>query len=472
LERVFDVIVVGAGPGGSSLAALLSRAGAATLLLDKSHFPRDKVCGEGLTPRGLYWLDILGCLDEVIDAAPSFITEADLYMDGEHVLTGSYPSIGAYPGFSIVIPRKILDHILLRHAVRCGTMFHPGCTVRSLRWESDGVVVEGASGGTPISFKSQVVVGADGANSMVSRSLGNRIMEGLTAISMRGYYEGVQVKGSKIQVYFSEPYFPGYGWLFADENGLANVGVGLTVDSDFTARTNLRRVYDNFVNTDIKDALAGARRGGKPRGGWTSFFLPKKQVADRVLLIGDAANLGDPIRSDGMHMAMDSAHLAAPAILEALRKNDFSAASLGRYQIEWNRRNEVDWRIGELVLTAAKNSELRDLLLAGLKLVASLARQDTRFEQFIGGVFSGANQPRNLLSPSAWLGNGAFDPGVLLAALSTQDSGAAAVARQAVASARRVLTSPVPSIGWGVEVLAKTMGLAESYTRNQLRMEA
>jgi menaquinone-9 beta-reductase len=472
LERVFDVIVVGAGPGGSSLAALLSRAGAATLLLDKSHFPRDKVCGDGLTPRGLYWLDILGCLDEVIDAAPSFITEADLYMDGEHVLTGSYPSIGAYPGFSIVIPRKILDHILLRHAVRCGTMFHPGCTVRSLRWESDGVVVEGASGGTPISFKSQVVVGADGANSMVSRSLGNRIMEGLTAISMRGYYEGVQVKGSKIQVYFSEPYFPGYGWLFADENGLANVGVGLTVDSDFPARTNLRRVYDNFVNTDIKDALAGARRGGKPRGGWTSFFLPKKQVADRVLLIGDAANLGDPIRSDGMHMAMDSAHLAAPAILEALRKNDFSAASLGRYQIEWNRRNEVDWRIGELVLTAAKNSELRDLLLAGLKLVASLARQDTRFEQFIGGVFSGANQPRNLLSPSAWLGNGAFDPGVLLAALSTQDSGAAAVARQAVASARRVLTSPVPSIGWGVEVLAKTMGLAESYTRNQLRMEA
>jgi geranylgeranyl reductase family protein len=472
LERVFDVIVVGAGPGGSSVAGLLSRAGASTLVLDKDHFPRDKVCGDGLTPRALYWLDILGCLDEVIDAAPSYITEADLYMDGQHVLTGSYPAIGAYPGFSIVIPRRILDHIMLRHAVRCGAMFHPGCTVRNIRWESDGVVVEGVSQDSPVSFKSQVVVGADGANSMVSRALGNRIMEGLTAISMRGYYEGVKVKGARIQVYFSESYFPGYGWLFADEDGLANVGVGLTVDSDFPARTSLRQVYDNFVNNDIKEALDAARASGKPRGGWTSFFLPKNQVADRALLIGDAANLGDPIRSDGMHMAMDSAHIAAPAILEALRKSDFSAASLGRYQIEWNQRNEVDWRIGELVLTAAKNSELRDFLLSGLKVVASLARTDTRFEQFIGGVFSGANQARSLMSPSAWLGTAALNPSVLLGVLSTEDSGAAALAKQALASARRVISSPLPTVGWGLEVLAKTVGLAECYTRNELRMEA
>jgi menaquinone-9 beta-reductase len=472
VERVFDVIVVGAGPGGSSLAALLSRAGASTLLLDKSHFPRDKVCGDGLTPRAIYWLDILGCLDEVIDAAPSCIREADLYVDGHHVLTGTYPSVGAYPGFSIVIPRKILDHILVRHAVRCGSLFHPGCTVRSLRWESDGVVVEGFSGGTPVRFKSQVVIGADGANSIVSRALGNRIRDGLTEISMRGYYEGVRVKGARIQVYFSDKYFPGYGWLFADENGLANVGVGITADSDFPARTNLRQIYDRFVNTDLKKALKGARPSGQPRGGWTSFFLPRKQVTDRALLIGDAANLGDPIRSDGMHMAMDSAHIAAPAILEALRTNDFSAASLGRYQTEWNRRNEVDWRVGELVLTAAKNSELRDLLISGLKLVASLARKNTRFEQFVAGAFSGASDPRTLLSPAAWLGNGAFDPGVLLGALSASDSGAAAVARQAVASARRIVAAPLPSIGWGVEVLAKTVGLAESYTRNELRMEA
>lgn len=472
MERVFDVIVVGAGPGGSSLAALLGRAGASTLVLDKDHFPRDKVCGDGLTPRALYWLDVLGCLDEVIDAAPSCITEADLFMDGEHVLTGTYPSVGAYPGFSIVIPRKILDHIMLRHSVRCGALFHPGCTVRGMRWEDDGVVVEGVSDRAPVSFKARVVVGADGANSMVSRMLGNRIHEGLTAISMRGYYQGVHVKGAKIQVYFAEPYFPGYGWLFADENGLANVGVGLTVDSDFPARTNLRRVYDNFVQGDIQDALAGGQPSGKPRGGWTSFFLPKKQVADRALLIGDAANLGDPIRSDGMHMAMDSAHLAAPAILEALRKNDFSAASLGRYQTEWNQRNEVDWRIGELVLTAAKNSELRDLLLSGLKLVAGMARKDTRFEQFIGGIFSGANQARSLLSPAAWLGTAAGNPGALLSTLFNGDSGAATVAGHAVASARRVIAAPLPSIGWGLEVLAKTVGLAESYTRNELRMEA
>jgi geranylgeranyl reductase family protein len=471
LERVFDVIVVGAGPGGASLGALLGRAGASTLILDKEHFPRDKVCGDGLTPRALYWLDILGCLDEVLDAAPSYVTAADLYMDGKRVLTGTYPAIGAYPGFSIIIPRKTLDHIVLRHAIRCGALFHAGCTVRNLRWKSDGVVVEGISDGIPVSFKSKIVVGADGANSVVSRALGNRIREGLTAISMRGYYQDVQVKGAKIQVYFSDDYFPGYGWLFADENGLANVGVGLTVDADFPARSSLRKVYNDFVNNDLKEALVGARPSGTPRGGWTSFFLPKNQVADRALLIGDAANLGDPIRSDGIHMAMDSAHIAAPAILEALRQDDCSAASLSRYQTEWNQRNEFDWRIGELVLTAAKNVELRDFLLSGLKVVASLARSDPRFEQFIGGVFSGANQPRSLLSPAAWLGTDVLNPGALLGVLSTEDSGAA-LARQALASVRMVAASPLPTVGWGLEVLAKTVGLAECYTRNRLRMEA
>jgi geranylgeranyl reductase family protein len=472
VERVFDVIVVGAGPGGTSLAALLSRAGASTLLLDKSHFPRDKVCGDGLTPRALYWLDILGCLDEVIDAAPSYVTEADLFMDGKHILTGSYPSIGAYPGFSVIIPRKILDHIMVRHAVHCGAMFHAGCTVRNLCWKPEGVIVEGVSDGAPVSFKAKVVVGADGANSMVSRAMGNRIMEGLTAISMRGYYQGVHVKGAKIQVYFSESYFPGYGWLFADEDGLANVGVGLTVDADFPARRSLRQVYDNFVNNDIKEALDGGEPAGKPRGGWTSFFLPKNQVADRALLIGDAANLGDPIRSDGMHMAMDSAHIAAPAILEALRRNDFSAATLGRYRTEWNQRNEMDWRIGELLLTASKNTELRDLFLSGLKVIATLARTDSRFEELIGGVFSGADQARSLLSPSAWMGTAALNPGVLLKVLSTNESGAGAIARQVLASARRVMASPLPTIGWSLEVLAKVVGLSECCTRNQIRMEA
>ena len=472
MERVFDVIVVGAGPGGASLAALLGRAGASTLILDKAHFPRDKVCGDGLTPRGLYWLNILGCLDEVLDAAPSYITDADLYVEGEHVLTGNYPAVSAYPGFSIVIPRRILDHIVLRHAVKCGAMFHPGCTVRNIAWAEDGVVVEGLSGGAPVSFKGQVVVGADGANSMVSRCMGNRIREGLTALSMRGYYRGVQVKGSRIQVYFSENYFPGYGWLFADESGLANVGVGLTVDDDFPARSSLRRVYDDFVNRDLRDALEGARPNGPARGGWTSFFLPKKQVTDRALLIGDAANLGDPIRSDGIHMAMDSAHLAAPAVLEALRRKDYSAAALGRYQTEWNRRNEFDWRIGELVLTASKNTELRDLLLTGVRMLASMARRDEKFEQFIGGVFSGANEPRALLSPAEWMGTAALHPSTLLKALSTEESGAVALARQALESARRVKSSPMPSLKWGVEMLAKTLGLAECYTRNKLRMEA
>ena len=108
---------MGAGPGGSSAAALLSRNGVSTLLLDKAYFHRDKVCGDGLTPRALHWLDVLGCLDEVVGASRSCITQADLFINGEYALTGGFPASGPYPGFCIILQRKVLDHILVRHAV-------------------------------------------------------------------------------------------------------------------------------------------------------------------------------------------------------------------------------------------------------------------------------------------------------------------------------------------------------------------
>jgi flavin-dependent dehydrogenase len=257
--------VVGAGPGGSSLAALLSRAGASTLVIDKASFPRDKVCGDALTPRALYWLDVLGCVDEVIAASRSYLTEADLFINGEHVLTGTYPAAGIYPGFCIVLKRKVLDHIMIRHAISCGAVLRPSCVVKTLRREPDGVVVEGVCDNVPVAFKGKVVVGADGANSMVSRALGNRIMEGITAVSMRGYLEGASIQGPGMQVYFDEPYFPGYGWIFADDDGMANIGVGLAVDADFPARGSVRQIYADFVAERLKDSSAAPRRLARRR---------------------------------------------------------------------------------------------------------------------------------------------------------------------------------------------------------------
>jgi len=471
LETIFDVIVVGGGPGGSSLAALLGREGTSTLVIDKAVFPRDKVCGDGLTPRALYWLNVLGCLDEVIAASRSYLTDADLFIDGKHVLTGTYSSTGKYPGFCVILKRKALDHIMIRHAVSHGAVLRPGCVVRTLKWEADGVVVEGVCEQGPVRYKGRIVVGADGANSMVSRALGNQIREGVTAVSMRGYFEGAQIQGSGMQVYFEEPYFPGYGWIFADDGGVANIGVGLAVDRDFPSRSSVRKIYDDFVAARQKDALRGGKVSGNPKGGWSSFFRPGRMVAERVVLIGDAANLGDPMNGGGIHMAMESAHIAAPAILQALKEQDYSAASLARYEQAWNRTNEVDWRVGEFFLTIGKNAPLRDYWLHLLKAMAGLARNDPALREFVGGLFSGTTSSRSTINPATWMQVAPMDPQLWLSAMRPEADANAKQPTSALAwkAAREIMHRPLPTMGWAVQVLTSLTNITDSYVRNEIR---
>ena len=467
--------MVGAGPGGSSLAALLSRAGASTLVIDKAAFPRDKVCGDALTPRALYWLEVLGCLDEVIAASRSYLTEADLFVNGEHVLTGTYPVGGIFPGFCIVLKRKVLDHILIRYAISKGAALRPGCIVKTLRWEPDGVVVEGVCNNVAVSYKGRVIVGADGANSMVSRALGNRIMEGVTAVSMRGYLEGAGIEGPGMQVYFEEPYFPGYGWIFADDDGVANIGIGLAVDGDFPSRGSVRKIYADFVEARLKDTLRGAREVGKPKGGWSSFFRPGRMVTDHVVLIGDAANLGDPMNGGGIHMAMESAHIAAPTILQALQEKDYSAASLGRYETAWNQVDELDWRVGELFLTIAKNSEMREYWLYLLKVFTGLARNDPALRELVGGLLGGATPARSAISPATWFQVAPTSPELWLSAIAPEGKDgvrslapeAASASRLALKAARAILQRPLPTVGWAVEILTRLTGIADSYVRTE-----
>ena len=469
---LYDVIVVGAGPGGSSAATFLALQGARVLLLDKSAFPRDKVCGDGLTPQAVYWLDRLGCADQVLAHTKGCIKSADIVINGERVLTGGYPSDTVYPDFAILLDRRRLDNILLEHAVACGAEFHDQALVREVEVSGEYVRVAGERGGEPVEYTGRIVIGADGVSSAVSRAIGNSLKDGVLAVSLRAYFRDARCDGAQMKVYFDRDYFPGYGWLFVDDEGFANIGLGCLKDKRFPMRHNLGASFRRFIAEDLADVLGEATQCGPTSGGSSGFFRPKAIAAERVMLIGDAANQADPLNRGGIHTAIESAFYAAEACHHALAVGDFTRAALSQYEALWSMHSEPDWRTSEIFMSLAKNPGLKDLALFLLRQVGSLGASDPRFGGFASGVFSGVVPQDSWLNlralwqavpkdPSAWsalLRDNSHDKRSTLAGSARLAAGAiASAARSGVGLARH----PGATLDWGLEVLTKACVLAD-----------
>ncbi|MGH7085193.1 MAG: NAD(P)/FAD-dependent oxidoreductase, partial [Acetobacteraceae bacterium] len=182
---IHDVIVVGAGPGGAAAASFMARRGMDVLLLDRADFPREKVCGDGLTPQAIAWADRLGCAAEVLAGTKGCIKSCDLYINGRKTLTGGFPDGTQYPDFAVLLDRRRFDHIILRNALEHGAKFQPRAVVREVIRDAHSVRVAARVAGRTTEFRSRIVVGADGVTSVVSRAIGNVLKAGVMAVSVR-----------------------------------------------------------------------------------------------------------------------------------------------------------------------------------------------------------------------------------------------------------------------------------------------
>jgi geranylgeranyl reductase family protein len=290
-----DVLVVGAGPAGSSAAMQLARGGARVLLADKARFPRDKPCGGGLTGRALKRIPV--------DPAPVVERDVDrfelrLRYGSRFVRTHTEPLIR-------MTQRRRLDAFLADQAAAAGADFRDGARVDVLELDGAGVTVRvGAD-----TVHADVLVGADGANGVVARAagVGEAIVRG---VALEGNVPLDALAGDLERTAVIElAVLPGgYGWVFP-KGDHANLGVGGWGSEGPRLRDHLGRLAAAHgltldVLTDLRGHRLPMRRLGTPAG------------AGRVLLVGDAAGLVDPLSGDGMYEAFVSARLAADAILD------------------------------------------------------------------------------------------------------------------------------------------------------------
>ena len=326
-----DVIVVGAGPAGSATACYLARAGIDVLVLEKATFPREKVCGDGLTPRAVKALVGMGV---PIGEQDGWLRNKGLRIIGGGVrLELPWPELSSYPGYGLVRSRLDFDETLARTAQKAGARLLEGVTVTGPVLDDGGRITgvraraTGQADDIERQYRARVVVAADGNSSRLSLAMGlGKRDDRPLGVAVRTYYTSPrhddEYLESWLDLWDGNRLLPGYGWIFGMGDGTSNVGLGLLNTSA------------SFKNVDYRDLLRRWLAGMPAEWGYTEEnrtepvrgaalpmgFNRTPHYTRGLLLAGDAGGMVNPFNGEGIAYAMESGELAAQVIAQALAR--------------------------------------------------------------------------------------------------------------------------------------------------------
>lgn len=332
--EVVDVCIVGAGIAGSTCAYYLAEKGINVLLLEKEKFPRDKICGDAITPRAQIHLKRMGVLDSILKEKKGHWAKIGGILSPCGIRYSGNSAVRAGSPLVIAIKRMILDEKMAHAAVEAGARLVENYSVKGAEFShSEGIWTVYSNDEAQPSFRARVLVAADGANSHLAKSLGI-VTTNPKAICSRSYVEAGTFRFNEDGVCFYRPStIPGYLAIFRQADG----GLGLCcyiMPGGKSKIGDLKKMHHTLIKDDpyISAELGPEAKIEKMKAGFLRTELIPVSYSDHLLIAGDAAGHIDPLTGEGIQYAMDAGEIAAGVLEEAFSKKDFSKKFLKRYQ--------------------------------------------------------------------------------------------------------------------------------------------
>ncbi|HET9061063.1 MAG TPA: geranylgeranyl reductase family protein [Acidimicrobiales bacterium] len=369
-----DVLVIGSGPSGSSCAYWLAKAGHDVVLVERKAFPREKTCGDGLTPRSVRQLEDMGLGPELSSAHRWHGLRSHGF---GRTLEMAWPDVKGMPTYGYVVTRKDLDGMVAGQAAKAGAQLWEhteavelvvqGSEVRGAR-----VVAKGDDGHTGTVMARYVVL-AEGANSRLGWALGNKRDRNFPqGMALRGYWTSPRHDEPWIDSWLDlrdekGSYMPGYGWIFPMGDGRVNVGVGLLTTSDRWKGANTTQMLDAFVkfapaSWDLRpETCLGPATGGRlPMG-----LSVNPRSGPSHLVVGDSAGMISPFNGEGIAYGYETGRMAAGVLDEALTRGD--ARLLGEYEKRLDAEYGMYYRLARAFVRAISQPQvMRACVMTGM----------------------------------------------------------------------------------------------------------